>query len=99
MNDSIHVEIEIVEFHVVRVRLAGIDRDRDALDHDRFFFDHVNNNQRILLCEPPIERWNPHLRQKLEILHKMKKTLEMEKETKQTLGERKEERGVGVSYL
>lgn len=62
MDDSVHVEIKIVEFEVVRVRLAGVDGDRDAVDHDRFFFDHVHNNHRILLREPPVERWNPHLR-------------------------------------
>ena len=49
VNDPVHVEIEIVKFQFVRVWLAGIDRNFDAIDFNRFFFDHILHHQRILL--------------------------------------------------
>ena len=36
MNDAIHVEIEVIVFDVVRVLVARIDGDLNAVDYDRF---------------------------------------------------------------
>ena len=49
VNDSIHVKIEIVELHTVRVRAGGVDRDRNAADIKRRFFHDVGDCKRILL--------------------------------------------------
>ena len=60
MNDAVHVEIEVIVFDVVRVLLARIDGDLNAVDYDRFLFDRVHNHHRILLRQPSVERWNSH---------------------------------------
>ena len=62
MNDSIHVEVEIIEFEAVRVWFTGVHRNRDAVDHDGLFFDDIDHHQRILLRQPPIESRNSHCR-------------------------------------
>jgi len=61
MNDAIHVEVEVIVFNVVRVLLARIDRDLNAVDYNRFLFDRVHNHHRILLGQPPVEGWDSHL--------------------------------------
>lgn len=61
MNDAIHVEVEVIVFDVVRVLLARIDRDLNAVDDDWFLFDRVHNHHRILLGQPPVEGWDSHL--------------------------------------
>lgn len=60
MNDSIHIKVEVIVFHAIRVGLGGIDGDLDAIDLHRLLFDHVHHHHRVLLRQPPVERRNPH---------------------------------------
>ena len=58
--DAVHVEVEVIVFDVVRVLLARIHRNRNAVNHHRFLLDGVDNHHRVLLRQPPVKRRNSH---------------------------------------
>jgi hypothetical protein len=54
VDNGIHIKVEIIELDAIWVWQGGV----DALS---FIFTSFNHNGRILVCQPPIERWHTHL--------------------------------------
>ena len=61
MDDSIHVEVQVVEFKTIGVRFTGIDRNRDSIDGLWFFFDDIYDYKRVFVNQPSIEGGYTHL--------------------------------------
>lgn len=61
MDDTVHVEIQIIKFEAVRVRSGDIYRNCVTTTRiGRFFFNDVANRLRVTVGEPSVERWNSH---------------------------------------
>ena len=60
MDDSIKVEIEIVHFLAIRIRLCCINGVLDAIDFVWLFFNNRRYDLRVFLGEPSKKRWNTH---------------------------------------
>lgn len=64
MNNPVHVQVQVVELHAVRVRSRDVDGHRDPGRVDAgLFLDDVNDCSRVPVGEPSVERWNTHNRQ------------------------------------
>ena len=62
MDDPVHVQVEVVEFLAVRVGRARVHGARRAVRLEGLIFDHVLDDERVLLREPPVERGDTHRR-------------------------------------
>lgn len=61
MDDPVHVEVQVVELHPVRVGPRGVDRPGDAAGVDeRLLLDDVGDRARVPIGEPPVEGGDAH---------------------------------------
>jgi len=57
---AIHVEVKVVKFVIIRIRLCGVDRYFLPIDLPRLLFDDWGNDLGVFLGQPSKKRWNTH---------------------------------------
>ena len=61
MDDSIHVEVEIVKLIIVGIGCSEIDWYLHSFHHLRLLLLCMHHNRRILATQPSEKRWNTHV--------------------------------------
>jgi hypothetical protein len=59
--DAIHIEVQVVILHAIRVRLGGVYWNFHVLYHLSLLFLDIDDDERILIRQPSIERRDSHL--------------------------------------
>jgi hypothetical protein len=59
--DAIHIEVQVVILHAIRVRLGGVYWNFHVLYHLSLLFLDIDDDERILIGQPSIERRDSHL--------------------------------------
>ena len=60
MNDAIHVQIEIVKLHVIRIGFGRVNWGLDAIHHLRLLLHAMNDDGREFPAQPPEKGRNSH---------------------------------------
>jgi hypothetical protein len=59
MNDAVHVQVQIIELHAVRIRFRYVNVKRNTAGG--CFLHDIDNRSRVSIREPPVKRWHSHI--------------------------------------
>lgn len=57
MNDTVHVQVQVVELHAIWIRFGDI----DGFAGGGFFLHHIGNGEWIAVGEPTVKGWDSHV--------------------------------------
>ena len=60
MDDTVHIEVEIIEFDAIGIGLSQIRVGSDSVDGLRQVFEGIHDSFTIFLCKPPKVARNSH---------------------------------------
>ena len=58
MNDAVHVQVQVVELHAIRIRFRNIN---SAVAAGGVLLHNVDDRERVPIREPPVKRWHSHI--------------------------------------
>ncbi|KAL6965983.1 hypothetical protein U1Q18_047062, partial [Sarracenia purpurea var. burkii] len=59
VDNSIHVEVKVIEFHTIRVRFGDVDGNGDAVVVHAGILPDTGDQLKVPIRDPPIERRTP----------------------------------------